>query len=299
LYAFEAIYCTQSEERDKNKTPRREAFFAASVMPKANKKPKTTANKKKFKLAILTALAEELVLPSNAKILQTEPLPAFRISATIVYLVAGVGAARMATAVAYAAARFSVQSILLLGTTGTLTPQSNPIGTLMVAKQATAIAANYTALGLPQGELPSQPAVYKPSDNFGPALIPLLKALSKSSKPPLSRINPRAFYGSLDAFVRSGKDIRKKCIVTVTAPFAQTILSLFPRVQTVDGETAACISTCNLFKLRVAVVKYVSDNTQSPVVDQQVQNFQHSLVASSQFFRAFVEVLAKQTFVAF
>lgn len=226
----------------------------------------------KNELIIISALKEELLTNydiNNEKIkiifLTNFPVETYKVitkDSECLYIVSGVGKANSASAIMYAH-YLGAKKIIWFGSSGSATPKFN-INDIVVVKRALYIDADYTAFGLPLGEMFGEDLFQHTSEKFSNLNYFLLKNITKLN------IYDNATTGTCDQFITDF-----------------VLLDKFPKdydIGLVDNENNSALQISNSLKKEICIIRYVSDNLTDPI-QGQIQTFNETLILCSIFFR--------------
>ena len=224
-------------------------------------------------LIIISALEEEFLsnYNNNEKIkislITNSPLPTYRVitnDAECLYIVSGVGKANSASSIMYAINGLGAKKIIWFGTSASATLKLN-INDVAIIKRAIYLDANYTAFGLPLGEMYGEDLFQYTSENFSNLNYNLLKQDN------ILKIFNDITSGTCDQFVINFD-----------------LIDLFPKdydIALVDCENTSSLQISNSFdNIQICTIRYVSDNLIDPT-EGQLQTFDKTLILSSLFFR--------------
>lgn len=181
------------------------------------------------------------------------------------YVVSGVGKANSASAIMYAINGLGANKVVWVGTSGSAIPKLN-INDIAVIERSIYIDADYTAVGLPLGEMFGEDLFQYTSSDFSNLNFNLLQNYTK-----LNLFN-NVISGTCDQFVTGF-----------------TLLDKFPpsyNIGLVDNENTSALQIANQLNKKVCIIRYVSDNL-SDTTQGQVQTFDKTLVLCSIFFRKY------------
>ena len=155
------------------------------------------------------------------------------------------------------------KKIIWFGSSGSAIPKFN-INNIVVIRRSIYIDANYTAFGLPLGEMAGEDLFQYTTKKFSDLNYILLQKNTK-----LNVFNDGT-SGTCDQFVTDFN-----------------LLNQFPKeydIGLVDNENNSSLQISNSLNNKTCIIRYVSDNLTDPT-QGQVQTFEKTLILCSIFFR--------------
>jgi nucleoside phosphorylase len=223
-------------------------------------------------LVIISPLEEEFLTnySNDEKIkinlITNSPVQTYRVitnNSECIYLVSGVGKANSASTIMYAINGLGAKKILLFGTSASAVPKYN-INDIAVVNRSIYIDANYTALGLPLGQMYGEDLFQYTSTDFSDFNYNLLKKYIK-----LNTFN-NSTTGTCDQFVTNFE-------------LLDNFLPSYD-IDLVNCEDTSALQIINSLKTQSCIIRYVSDNLINST-EGQVQTFDKTLIVCSIFFR--------------